>query len=218
MRDSIHIICCLALAISATGCASTGGHDTAAARDLLFRRIHRRIGRGELLRANSRKVGQLLQASEWLANCSVRVTYGGLGQGPFHPRITVSLHPDPSDSQGLSTHYLCIHFSGREIQSEQDARAFLLGRFNADDPLENPHVTGYIMADGLTMYEFPADGALATPVLRHAVSAKLRALGGAVWGEHLLPCRDGLSRRNPPAQAQRPVASDAHSCRNGRGY
>lgn len=151
MTKLIQTVFCVALVSSVTGCASIGGHSADAARDRLFRQLHGRIGKGELLHAYSPEVGKLLQADQWLSDCSVSVTYGGLGQGPFYPRIMVSFYPDPNDR---SPYGLTIHFSGREIQSEQDAEAFLLGRFSADDPIEDPYVTGYLMADSVIMYRF----------------------------------------------------------------
>jgi len=66
MRISIQFLLCVVLVISAIGCASTDGNDVAAPRDRLFRRLHERIGKGELLHACSPKVGQLLQADQWL--------------------------------------------------------------------------------------------------------------------------------------------------------
>ena len=153
------------LAVLLVGCVSTRQADLDSSRERTFRDVYARIGKGEMMHAGSPRVGQLLQAKEWLPHCTVwGPTHGGLGRGPFYPRITVHFYPDERDPQGWSPYRLTIYFSGRTLKTEQDAEAFLMGDFSALDLMDDPFVTGYLMADKQKMYEFTEKGSNISPL------------------------------------------------------
>jgi hypothetical protein len=116
----------------------------------------------------------LLKGPKWSTEATIWVVYGGIGRGPFYPRIVIHLFPGGKDEpDGWSPYCLEIDFTGSLIRDGErgDAEKFLNGTLGSNDAKDVPRVWRYVVADHDVDREVTRAGITVTRVTERGVTA-----------------------------------------------
>jgi hypothetical protein len=140
----------IAATMMVVSCQSNRCSVDSRSRDSCVKEMFARIANGELLGADSKMVGKALKGPKWESEVTICVVYGGIGKGPFYPRIIAHLYPEKDGNpEGWSPYQLELDFTGSSIRNGErvDAERFLNGTLESEDTKNSPRIWRYVVTD-----------------------------------------------------------------------